>query len=293
MLLAPPPRISTDPPSRAARGGTTLRQASARLSLAAASRSAGTPAGTGTSMWSAKGTRISSAIMPPQGPLAGPNPNAARVRCVVVEHLDVRPRRQRSQEPHETAHGTTTRSPTRTRSTLEPTATTSATHSWPIANGSLKGTLPHMHATTGSIARSAIPAWSARDTGRWIGSVSPSQRAATNGRTSASPGSASVGGSRSCQARRPLRSRWSSRTQLWKSIPCTSSGMRGTRGRHELLVGVDGSQALDDLDRAVLDLADVHVHPNVVLARHHLRRASGPDRDLGVVEGGDDRLLVE
>ena len=74
MLLAPPPMISTDPPGLAESGGTTVRQASARLSLADAIRWAGTPAGTVTSMWSAWGTRKASAIMPPHGPLAGPNP---------------------------------------------------------------------------------------------------------------------------------------------------------------------------------------------------------------------------
>jgi hypothetical protein len=42
--------------------------------------------------------------MPPHGPLAGPKPNAASVRCVVVAHFDVRPRAQRTQEPHDTAH---------------------------------------------------------------------------------------------------------------------------------------------------------------------------------------------
>src|SRR6478672_6687416 len=150
MLLAPPPRISTEPPGRWASGGTTVRHASARLSLAAANRAGGTPPGAGTSMWSANGTRNWSAIIPPHGPLAGPKPNAASVPEVAAAHFDVSPRRQRGHEPHDTAQGTTTRCPTRVDSTSAPTATTSATHSWPIANGPLNGTLPQMQPTTGS-----------------------------------------------------------------------------------------------------------------------------------------------
>ena len=80
-------------------------------------------------MWSAKGTRSASLTMPPQEPLAGPNPYAASVRVVVVAHLDVRPRRHGSQVPHDTAHGTTTVSPTRTPCTSAPTASTCATPS--------------------------------------------------------------------------------------------------------------------------------------------------------------------
>ena len=108
MLWAPPPMTSTEPPGRCSSCGTTVRQASARLSPAAATRTGSTPSGTGTSMWSAYGTRISSAIMPPHGPLAGPNPYAASSPTRVVEHLAVMPWRHSVQEPHETAHGTTT-----------------------------------------------------------------------------------------------------------------------------------------------------------------------------------------
>src|SRR3954451_18224040 len=110
MLFAPPPRISTAPPGRFASGGTTLRHASAMLSPAAATRSAGTPAGTVTSMCSAYGTRISSAIIPPHGPLAEPNPYAATgwFELVVVAHFDVSPIRHGGHVPHETAHGTIT-----------------------------------------------------------------------------------------------------------------------------------------------------------------------------------------
>src|SRR3954451_21674663 len=112
MLLAPPPMTRTEPPGRSRNGVTTLRHASARLSLAAAIRSGGTSAGTATSMWSANGARSSSHTMPPQGPLAGPNPYAASVPLVVVAHLDVRPRRHGSQVPQDTAHLIPTVSPT-------------------------------------------------------------------------------------------------------------------------------------------------------------------------------------
>src|SRR4051812_20649575 len=115
MLWAPPPTISTEPPGRWRNGVTTLRHASARLSPADATRSGGTSAGTATSMWSANGTRSSSVTMPPHEPLAAPKPYAASVPLVVVEHLDVKPRRHASHVPQDTAHGTTTVCPTRTR----------------------------------------------------------------------------------------------------------------------------------------------------------------------------------
>ena len=73
------------------------------------------PVGHRTSMWSACGMRSESATMPPHGPDAGPNPNAARVRpglCgAIVEHFAVSPSRHSGQVPHEIAHGTTTTSP--------------------------------------------------------------------------------------------------------------------------------------------------------------------------------------
>ena len=159
------------------------------------------------------------------------------MELVVVAHLDVRPRRHGSQVPQETAHGTTTVWPTRTCCTPLPTARTCATHSWPIANGPLNGTRPQMQPTTGSMARTAMPACSRRDTGRWIGTVSPSQRAAMNGRTIASPGSLRIGASRSRHASLPLRMNASSRTwtillgsaaseaaQLWSVARADSAG---------------------------------------------------------------------
>ncbi len=172
-----------------------MRQASDRLSLAAATLSGSTPSGTGTSMWSAYGTRISSATMPPHGPLAGPNPNADRVLSPAVEHLAVTPRRHSGQLPHEMAHGTTTTWPTERSVTSSPRATTWATHSWPMPNGPWNGTLPRMDPTTGSIRPVRNPTCIARDTGRWIGSTSPSHRLATNGRTIASRGPCRLGAS--------------------------------------------------------------------------------------------------
>ena len=146
MLWAPPPITSTEPPGRSRRAGATARQASARLSLAAATRSGSTPWGTRTSMWSAYGTRRESATIPPHGPEVAPNPNAARVApglwATAVEHFAVNPRRHSVQVPHDTAQGTTTTSPTLSLATSSPTSMTWAMHSWPIANGPWKGTEP-------------------------------------------------------------------------------------------------------------------------------------------------------
>jgi hypothetical protein len=66
----------------------------------------------------------------------------------------VSPRRHRAQEPQDTAHGTTAW-PTRTWRTPAPTASISATHSWPIANGPRNGTGPQIEPTTGSITPSS------------------------------------------------------------------------------------------------------------------------------------------
>jgi hypothetical protein len=57
----------------------------------------------------------------------------------------------------------------------------------------------------GSMTLAARPACITRDTGRWIGTVSPSQRAAMKGRTIASLGSRKAGAARSLQASLPLR----------------------------------------------------------------------------------------
>lgn len=128
MLCAAPPRTRTLPPGRCSSAGTMHRHASARLSLAAATRRGSRPSGTRTSMWSAKGMRSTSATIPPHEPLAGPNPNAARVLSRVVAHFAVMPRRHSMHSPHETDHGTTTTSPRRTPVTSAPTSRTSATH---------------------------------------------------------------------------------------------------------------------------------------------------------------------
>src|SRR5699024_6551368 len=98
--------------------------------------------------------------------------------------------------------------------TPDPTCRTSATHSWPIAKGPWNGTLPQMLPTTGSMTPKAIPACIARETGRWMGRVSPSQRPATKGRTIASVGSWSSGALRSPHSNTPERRKRSSRTAV-------------------------------------------------------------------------------
>src|SRR5918992_733238 len=157
--------------------------------------------------------RTVSAISPPHGPQDGPNPNAASAPSA-RSHVDVRPRTQRGQLPQDTAHGTTTCCPTRSPVTSDPSSTTSATHSCPIGNGPRNGTDPQIRPTAGSTSPSTNPACSARETGRWIGSVSPSHRPARNGRTSASVGSCNRGAARSCQRSRPARSNLSSRSAI-------------------------------------------------------------------------------
>src|SRR3954453_6190189 len=56
---------------------------------------------------------------------------------------------------------------------------------------------------------------------------------------------------------------------------------------------LDDAEALDDVERPVVRLGDVHVQAQVVLARHHLRRTAGTVRDGGVVERLDHGVLVE
>src|SRR5699024_2508416 len=162
--------------------------------------------------------------MPPQAPLACPNPKAARVEQAGVGHLKVRPGGHRSQVRQETDQGTRTRVPGPNSRTPDPTSRISATHSWPIAKGPWKGTLPQMVPTTGSMTPRAIPACMARETGRWMGRVSPSQRPATNGRTIASVGSSSVGAGRSPHSNTPERRKRGSRTDWDAAVDEGRSG---------------------------------------------------------------------
>lgn len=131
---------------------------------------------------------------------------------VVVAHLDVSPRRHGAHSPQETDQGTTTRSPIATPRTASPISTTSATPSWPIANGPANGAAPQMWPTAGSIAPAFRPTCIARVTCRWIGSASPSQRLTTIGRTIASVAACSTGSGRSIHASRPAAMRFSSCT---------------------------------------------------------------------------------
>src|SRR3989338_8645006 len=86
------------------------------------------PAGTGSVMWSANGTRIRSAWPPgqtwPQRP-----PNTARS---VVVHWVGSFRWHHSQRPHETENGASTRSPGLTFRTSGPASSTTPMNSWPI-----------------------------------------------------------------------------------------------------------------------------------------------------------------
>src|SRR5262249_23207088 len=134
MLSPAPPTISTSAPGLPSRNGATVRHASTRLSLALAATVGSTPAGSGTSMWSAYGTRTRSLSAPPQFPPSGPRPNIAGPGT--LSQSDVRPALQRAQSPQEIWNGTETTSPARTPST------TSATNSWPSAIGPGSGASP-------------------------------------------------------------------------------------------------------------------------------------------------------
>src|SRR4051794_31847517 len=133
MLGAPPPMISTSAPGFSASGPATVRHASGRLSEAEASVAGATPGGTATSIASANGTLARSETSPPQSPPKDPNPYIDPGRT--SRQSPVSPARQRSQAPQEIWKGTTTRSPGVKEVTPSPTATTSATHSCPIATG--------------------------------------------------------------------------------------------------------------------------------------------------------------
>src|SRR4051812_13333168 len=107
------------------------------LSDALAAASGETPAGSGTSMWSAYGTRTDSARKPPQYVSPKPNPYVDPHGTDV--QWPVRPARHVSQCPHETSNGTIARSPGRNDVTASPISTTSPTPSCPIANGGWNG----------------------------------------------------------------------------------------------------------------------------------------------------------
>src|SRR6266702_1331531 len=58
----------------------------------------------------------------------------------------------------------------------------------------------------------------------------------------------------------------------------------GSTITHDLFFRIDGAQLFDDLEPAARRLGDVHVHADVMLPRHHFRRAAGALRDLRMVE---------
>ncbi len=97
------------------------------LSEALATAAGSRPCGSGTSMWSAHGTRTRSDRNPPQSPPTAPKPYIAVP--LTERQLPVRPRRHDSHSPHDTWNGTLTRVPGLIDRTPSPTSTTSATPS--------------------------------------------------------------------------------------------------------------------------------------------------------------------
>jgi len=104
--MLPMEMTSTRAPGRSRRCGLTSRQASDQLSLAEAIATGSSPAGSGTSIASAHGTRTGSENKPPQLPPIGA-PYIARYGTA-VQCADS-PARQRSHCPQQMVHGTTTR----------------------------------------------------------------------------------------------------------------------------------------------------------------------------------------
>ena len=86
------------------------------------------PAGTGSHMWSANGTRMASAC-PPGYCLPKRPPNTARP---VVAHWVGSRMRHHSQKPQEIEKGASTRSPFLIWRTAAPTSSTTPMNSWPI-----------------------------------------------------------------------------------------------------------------------------------------------------------------
>ena len=112
MLCAPPATISTSAPGVRSRWGATVRQPSTTLSQTLAACSGSTPAGSGTSIASANGTRSRSLSAPPQ---SAADDGAEPVHRPLGHRgqLPVRPARQRAHSPQLIWNGTTTRSPGR------------------------------------------------------------------------------------------------------------------------------------------------------------------------------------
>src|SRR4051812_26739166 len=75
------------------------------------------------------------------------------------------------------------------------------------------------------------------------------------------------------------------------SFASDSPRHRALPGRQHALIRIDGAEALDDAKTAAGGLGDVHVHSNVVLARHHCGAAAGSFGDLCVIERRDHVFL--
>src|SRR3954464_6495140 len=156
------------------------------LSDALAAASTDTPWGSGTSMWSAYGTRTRSARKPPQ--YASPKPKPYVDPHGTVAQLPVRPSRHGPQEPHDTWNGTITRSPGTKPVTAPPTSTTSATPSWPIAYGAGNGARPPTIRSSRSHVATAIGRTSAAWSLSRAGVAAPSRHSSASGPVNVSSG---------------------------------------------------------------------------------------------------------
>src|SRR4051812_23072852 len=156
------------------------------LSDALAAASTDTPDGSGTSMWSAYGTRTRSARKPPQ--YASPKPKPYVDPHGTVAQLPVRPAVQGPQAPHETWNGTITRSPGAKAVTVSPTSTTSATPSCPIAYGAGNGARPATIRSSRSHVATAIGRTRAASSLSSAGEGPPSRHSSASGPVNVSAG---------------------------------------------------------------------------------------------------------
>src|SRR3954452_10198544 len=149
------------------------------LSDALAMAPTDTPDGSGTSMWSAYGTRTRSARKPPQ--YASPKPKPYVDPHGTVAQLPVRPCEHGPHVPHDTWNGTITRSPTVKPVTASPTSTTSATPSCPIAYGAGNGARPATIRSSRSHVATAIGRTSAATSLSSVKAASTSRHSSASG----------------------------------------------------------------------------------------------------------------
>ena len=173
-----PPTTRTFAPGFSRKGGSTVRKASGRLSLALASASRATSSERAPASRTANGTRTRSESAPPQFRPAAPKPYIESRGT--DSQLAVSPARQRRQPAHAIWNGTMTRHPASMLRTSPPTSTTSATNSWPRAIGRGYGTAPRIIGAS----RSQVVA----TMGRTMASVADSRRGGATSRHSSLPG---------------------------------------------------------------------------------------------------------